>query len=73
MVTAVLAGGPASLAGLRPGDRLLALDGRPARQTRELAQHIASLTPGSRLPLVIERQGRQLLLEARVGQRPPQR
>ena len=73
MVTAVLAGGPASLAGLRPGDRLLALDGRPARQTRELAQHIASLTPGSPLPLVIERQGRQIPLEARVGQRPPQR
>jgi serine protease DegS len=73
MVTAVLAGGPASVAGLRPGDRLLALDGRPARQARELAQHIASLTPGSRLPLVIERQGRQIPLEARVGQRPPQR
>ena len=71
MVTAVLAGGPASLAGLRPGDRLLALDGRPARQVRELAQHIASLTPGSRLPLVIERQGRQISLDARVGQRPP--
>ena len=73
MVTAVLAGGPASLAGHRPGDRLLALDGRPARQVRELAQHIASLTPGSRLPLVIERQGRQISLDARVGQRPPQR
>ena len=28
---------------------------------------------GSRLPLVIERQGRQISLDARVGQRPPQR
>ncbi len=47
---------PATLAGLRTGDRILSIDGRPIRNFRELQETVAS-SPEAELRLTVERQG----------------
>ncbi|MGC1379615.1 MAG: M50 family metallopeptidase [Candidatus Baltobacteraceae bacterium] len=56
VVGEVLAGSPAAIAGIRPGDRIVAIDGNPIGSGRGLVDKIhASL--GKRLDLVYERNG----------------
>lgn len=51
-------GFPAAEKGLRPGDRIVALDGRPLRKWEELATRIHR-SPGREVRLVIERNGQR--------------
>ncbi len=48
-------GGPADRAGLRPGDVIVALDGKPVAGSRELIVMIRSKSPGDRIELTIRR------------------
>jgi putative serine protease PepD len=48
-------GGPADRAGLRPGDVVLAIDGKPVAGSRELIVAIRSKTPGDRITLTVRR------------------
>lgn len=50
------AGGPAETAGLRQGDRVRSVDGRPIEYFRELAEQVSS-APGKALHFQVERQG----------------
>ncbi|MEO6951050.1 MAG: site-2 protease family protein [Polyangia bacterium] len=52
----VFPGFPAAEADLRPGDRVVAVDGEPVRYWEELNQRVL-LSPGRELKLTIERQG----------------
>ncbi len=56
----------AARAGLRPGDLVLALDGRPVRSSAELRTRIGLLRAGSRLELTVLRHGRRLAIEGEV-------
>jgi regulator of sigma E protease len=58
-VAAVEAGDPAAAAGLQPGDRIEAIDGRPLQGWNDLKQTVAA-NPGRRLVLTVRRQGRVL-------------
>ncbi|RMG33470.1 MAG: PDZ domain-containing protein, partial [Gammaproteobacteria bacterium] len=70
LISAVLAGGPADLAGVRPGDLLFSIDGRPVGSAAEALDLIANRAPGDLLHLGIERDGQILELEARAAERP---
>ncbi len=59
VVGEVRAGMPADEAGLRPRDRIVALDGQPIRTWEEMAE-IISKRPGERITLTIERNGERL-------------
>jgi regulator of sigma E protease len=50
---------PAVAAGLRPGDRILAIDGQPIRTWDEMAEAI-SKRAGERVALTVERSGQRL-------------
>jgi regulator of sigma E protease len=65
----VISGEPASQAGLRPGDRIVAAAGTPIRSWWELEEAIRA-HPRQPLPLVVERDGQRLQLEAIPGSRP---
>ncbi len=57
----VMRGHPAEEAGLRPGDRVLALDGKPVRAWTDLVRVIQAST-GKPLAVTVERDGQRLTL-----------
>ena len=65
--------GPAALAGLKPGDVLFTLDGKPIASQLELRNHEASLAPGTRVQLTGERNGTPFSLTAVLQERPQRR
>ena len=70
LITGVLQGGPAALAGVRPGDVVTAVGIRPVQSTADLLKAVAALKPQSAARLSMLRNGQRLDLEVKVGQRP---
>ncbi len=70
LITGVLAGGPASAGGLKPGDVVLAVAGKPVSNTTMLLNAVAALTPGSEAALSIQRGAQALELKVVVALRP---
>ena len=71
LIVGVLQGGPASQAGLRPGDVVTAVASRPVAGTAELLRAVAALRPGTRATLSVRRGGRTPQeVSVTIGQRP---
>ncbi|WP_083941847.1 Do family serine endopeptidase [Salinicola socius] len=70
IVANVVPDGPGDEAGLRPGDILLAIDGKPILDPRETQVDIAEIPPGTQLPLTIVRGGEKREVTLNVGERP---
>jgi serine protease Do len=66
----VLPGGPADRAGLRSGDVLLALDGRPVAGVPDVVRRIAATPPGQIVAVTLRRGGKEQAVEVTVEQRP---
>jgi putative serine protease PepD len=62
LVQSVLAGGPAARAGLRGGDLVVRVAGRPVRGWDELKVVVRQVKVGQTIPIVVVRQGRELTL-----------
>ena len=71
LVSEVVRGGPAARAGLRPGDVLVGIEGRPVSDGYEAMNIIAGTAPGSSTILNIIRGQQEMTLEVEVGTRPP--
>ena len=71
IVAAVVRGGPADQAGVKPGDICVAIDGKPFLNSREMMNHIAQLKPNSKAKLKVVRQSNEIQLDIVVGKRPP--
>lgn len=65
-VRRVAPGSVAAAAGLRPGDRLLAVNGEPVMRAGQVIRRVGEQPAGVPLRLTIERQGRQWQLELRL-------
>ena len=65
VVRAVVAGGAAESAGIRPGDRVIEIAGR-STPTFEDLQNVVMLRPDERVDVLIERDGRTLTLATRL-------
>ena len=59
----VLPGSSAERAGVQKGDVLLSLDGQPLADNFDLIYEVKQKTAGNRGVLVVEREGKQMLLE----------
>ena len=66
LVGQVVEGGAADEAGVRLGDRIVAIDGDPIGDFRELAAKVAPY-PGERLSLTIERDGARLAIPVELS------
>ncbi|MGH8041675.1 MAG: S1C family serine protease [Rudaea sp.] len=62
--------GPATLAGLKPGDVLLTLDGKPIADQLDLRNREANLRPGTKVELSGERNGTPFTVSAILQERP---
>jgi S1-C subfamily serine protease len=70
-VEAVVSGGPAGRAGLRPGsDVIVGIEGRTVREPDDVARAIANRKPGDKLTVTIERDGDRRDVEVTLGKRP---
>jgi serine protease DegQ len=71
LIAAVVQGGPADKAGLRPGDILTSVNGEPILDTTALLNSIAQLKPGAEAKVTVSRKGKAVELTIVVGKRPP--
>lgn len=71
IVAAVVRGGPADQAGVKPGDICIAIDGKAFSNSREMMNQIAQLKPNSKAKLMLVRQSKEIQLDIVVGKRPP--
>jgi len=72
IIAGVVRGGPADRAGMRPGDILLAVDGKKVSSTNDMLNLIAELPPGGKSKMTVMRKNRQSILDVTVGRRPRQ-
>lgn len=70
IIAGVLKGGPADKAGMRPGDILLAVEGKPVSDTTDMLNLIAQLTPGDKAKMMVLRKNQEAMIEVTVGKRP---
>jgi serine protease DegQ len=73
LIAGVLRGGPADRAGIRPGDVLLAVDGKSVTDSASLLNLIAVLPPGKVVQLRLLRERTEMQLMVTVQKRPPMR
>ncbi len=70
LVLEVVPGSPASLAGLRVGDVIVAFDGDPVRTWEDLLVAVGTRTPGQSVRLRVVREDRVLEVRVTLGVRP---
>jgi serine protease Do len=70
VITDVYASSPAAQVGLKPGDRVLAVNGRPVESYLQLLRRVAILAPGSEAKLTIQRGKTTRDVTVKMGERP---
>lgn len=70
LIAGIMRGSPADTAGIRPGDVLLAVDGKPVKDPQVMLELIAALTPDQRTAFRLRRDKNIVELQVRIGKRP---
>src|SRR5229473_70252 len=70
LIAGVLRGGPADKAGVKPGDVLVEIGGKPVIDPAAMLNLVAALAPGSAAKMKLKRQGHDVDASVTVGRRP---
>jgi len=73
LIEGVLRGGPAERAGLKPGDVLVAIEGKPVKDPNSMLNLVAALVPGKPASIRLRRDNKDVELQVAVGKRPTPR
>lgn len=73
LIAGVMRAGPADKAGIRPGDVLLGIEGKPVKDAQSMLELIAALEPGKNGRITLRRQGKEIDVNAVIGKRPKPR
>jgi len=72
LIAEVLRGGPADKAGIKPGDVLVEVEGKPVADPNAMLNLVAALPPGNTAKLKLRRGSRDIDATITVGRRPKQ-
>lgn len=70
LIAGVLTSGPADRAGVKPGDVLLDVEGKPVTDSQDMLNQVAALTPGKLATITVLRNKTNVTLHLTVGTRP---
>ena len=70
LITEVIGGKPADQAGMKAGDLLIAVDGKPVTDSANMLTLISAIAPGSSATLKVIRAQKEVELKVTVGKRP---
>jgi serine protease DegQ len=70
LISGVLRGGPADKGGIKPGDVVLEIEGKPIADPTTMLNVVAALAPGSNARVKLKRQGKDSDATVQVGRRP---
>jgi serine protease DegQ len=70
IIAGVVKDGPADKAGIKPGDILVAVEGKTVSDTTEMLNLIAQLTPGNTAKMTVLRKTQQSTVDVTIGKRP---
>ncbi len=73
LIAGVVRGSPADAAGIRPGDILLSVNGKPVKDPQVMLDLIAALTPDERSAFRLRRDKGIVEVQVRIGKRPAMR
>ena len=73
LIAGVMRGSPADTAGIRPGDVLLSVNGKPVKDPQVMLDLIAALTPEERAAFRLRRDKGIVEVQVRIGKRPAMR
>jgi putative serine protease PepD len=68
LVSAIVPGGPAAKAGVKQGDTILAIDGKPTPTADVLVSVLANLHPGQKVPVKLLRHGKKITVTMTLGE-----
>ncbi len=71
LIAGVMRQGPADVAGIKPGDVLLAVSGKTVKDPQGMLEIIANLAPGENTTFRLRRDKTILEVSVRIGKRPP--
>ena len=70
LIAGVMRGSPADKAGIKPGDVLTQVNGKPVKDAQVMLELIAALVPGTSARFDLKREGRDVKVEVTIGKRP---
>jgi S1-C subfamily serine protease len=70
VVSGVVGNGPAAKAGMQPGDKIVAIDGRPTTSSDDVSAAVAAHRPGDKAIVTVVRGGNRRTLTVTLGTRP---
>ena len=73
LIAGVMRGSPADRAGIRPGDVLIAVAGKPVKDPQGMLDLIAGLAPGESAKFRLRRETKEIDVDVSIGKRPPMR
>jgi serine protease DegQ len=73
LVASVLRDGPADKAGIKQGDILVAVEGKPVKNSAEMLNLVAALPPGETVTVTLIRGKQEKSIQIKVGLRPKQK
>jgi serine protease Do len=70
LVAEAMSDGPAAKAGVKTGDTIIAVDGQPIREAKDLSRKVAQVAPGKSLSLTLYRDGKERTVTLEVASQP---